>query len=74
MTVAEAEEASGLRLEADGSFGEFGGQCYYVVLEGQPSVSIRVRSPNGQPVVDPRDGVISVITIFGPEPGGISTR
>ena len=74
MTVAEAEAASGLRLAPDGSFEAFGGHCYYVVLEGQPNVSVRVRSPNDEPVVDPGDGVISVISVFGPDPGSPSTR
>jgi hypothetical protein len=74
MTVAQAEAASGLTLTADGSLEDFGGYCYYVDLEGQPDLAVRVHSPDEQPVSDPRDGVISAITIFDQDPDGTSPR
>jgi hypothetical protein len=74
MTVAQAEAASGLTLTADGSLEDFGGYCYYVDLEGQPDLAIRVHSPDQQPVTDPRDGVISAITIYAEDPDGPSPR
>lgn len=73
MTVAEAAEASGLSLTPDG-FEDFGGHCYYVDLEGQPDLAIRVHSPGDQPVTDPNDGVISAITIYDQDPAGPSAR
>jgi len=74
MTVAQAEAASGLTLTADGSLEDFDGYCYYVDLEGQPDLAIRVHSPDQQPVTDPRDGVISAITIYAEDPDGPSPR
>lgn len=74
MTVAEARAASGLSLTPDESFGQFGGFCYYVDLEGQPDLAIRVHSPDDQPVRDPDKGVISAITIYALDPDGPSTR
>lgn len=74
MTVAEARAASGLSLTPDDSLGQFGGFCYYVDLEGQPDLAIRVHSPGDQPVRNPDDGVISAITIYALDPDGPSTR
>lgn len=74
MTVAEARAASGLSLTPDDSLEQFGGFCYYVDLEGQPDLAIRVHSPDDQPVRDPDDGVISAITIYALDPDGPSTR
>jgi len=65
MTVAQAEAASGLTLTA-GDVELFGGYCFYVELEGHPDLSIRVGSPGPDPVRDPRDAVISAITIYRP--------
>jgi hypothetical protein len=74
MTVAEAAAASGRSLTVDGSFEDFGGYCYYVDLDGQPDLAIRVHSPDDQPVTDPNEGVISAITIFDVNPEASSTR
>ena len=74
MTVAEARTASGTALTEDGSFEDFGGYCYYVELEGQPDLAIRVQSPDDEPVTDPDDGVISAITIYDQDPEGRSSR
>jgi hypothetical protein len=68
MTVAEAEAASGLTLDAGSSIADFGGFCYYVEVEGQPDLSIRAISPNQEPVSDEGDGVISAIVIYDEDP------
>lgn len=74
MTVDEARAASGLSLTPDGSLEDFGGHCYYVDLEGQPDLAIRVHSPDDQPVTDAGEGVISAITIYEQDPEGPSAR
>jgi hypothetical protein len=74
MTVARARDASGLAIELSGSLSEFGGHCYYVELEGQPDLLIRVLSPDQQPVTDAAQGVITAISIHASDPDGPSTR
>ena len=61
-------------LTPDSSLEDFGGFCYYVDLEGQPDLAIRVHSPDDQPVTDPDQGVISAITIYDQDPEGPSAR
>ena len=73
MTVAQAEAASGLSFTLLGTTEEFGG-CYYVALEGQPDLAIRVNSPAGRPDAPFREGTIRAITIYDQYPDGPSTR
>jgi len=73
MTVAEAEQASGLTFVLRGSTEEFGG-CYYIDLDGQPDLSIRVDLPSDRRDADFREGIIQAISIYSLEPDGLSTR
>jgi hypothetical protein len=73
MTIAEARSVSGMTITLIGSTEEFGG-CYYVDLEGQPDLSIRVNAPAGRPEADISEGVIRVVVIYALDPDGPSTR
>jgi len=73
MTVSEANAATGLALTPHG-VDLFGGLCFNVTVEDQPDLWIRVHSPDGEPVGDPGEGVISSIEIYALDPDGPSTR
>lgn len=65
MTLAEAEQASGLDIR-DGNFVDFGGYCYFGSIESQPDLLMILVSPDRdpedpQPAATPEDGVIGRI-------------
>jgi hypothetical protein len=63
MTLGEAEQAAGVGLTAH-NFEDFGGVCYYATADGmEEDFVLMVVSPDGEPLDDPRDGIVVTASV-----------
>jgi hypothetical protein len=63
MTLAEAEVAAGVELEAP-DWDALGGRCYYARPKGlEEDFIIRVLAPGSEPVDRPEDGIVSSVVV-----------